>query len=65
MLMENFAPMMFGGLVLVMLIGFPVAFSVSALGMAWGLCARAPIVGSRQSWFDTDFPLRGLLQPAI
>ncbi len=30
MQMENFAPVMFGGLVLIMLIGFPAAFSLSA-----------------------------------
>ena len=30
---ESFAPLMFAGLVLVMLIGFPVAFSLSALGL--------------------------------
>ena len=32
MQMENFAPIMFVGLVFVMLIGFPVAFSLAALG---------------------------------
>ena len=31
MQMENFAPIMFAGLVLIMLIGFPVAFSLAAL----------------------------------
>ena len=36
MSMENFAPLMFAGLILIMLIGFPVAFSLSALGL---LCA--------------------------
>jgi len=29
--MENFAPLMFAGLVFIMLIGFPVAFSLAAL----------------------------------
>ena len=33
MQMENFAPIMFAGLVIVMLIGFPVAFSLAALGL--------------------------------
>jgi TRAP-type mannitol/chloroaromatic compound transport system permease large subunit len=32
MQMENFAPIMFAGLVVVMLVGFPVAFSLAALG---------------------------------
>ena len=32
MQMENFAPIMFAGLVLIMLIGFPVAFSLAARG---------------------------------
>nr|WP_315234381.1 TRAP transporter large permease subunit [uncultured Albidiferax sp.] len=49
MLMENFAPMMFGGLVLIMLIGFPVAFSLSALGMASGLFAI------QMGWFPAVF----------
>ena len=39
MSMQNFAPMMFGGLVLIMLIGFPVAFSLSALGLLSGFIA--------------------------
>ena len=33
MQMENFAPVMFAALVFVMLIGFPVAFSLAALGL--------------------------------
>ncbi|MEY4491313.1 MAG: hypothetical protein RLY41_1119, partial [Pseudomonadota bacterium] len=33
MIMENFAPIMFAGLVLTMLIGFPVAFSLAFLGL--------------------------------
>ena len=40
MSMENFAPLMFGGLILVLLIGFPVAFSLSALGLACGYFRR-------------------------
>ena len=31
--MENFAPIMFTGLIVIMLIGFPVAFSLAALGL--------------------------------
>jgi tripartite ATP-independent transporter DctM subunit len=31
------APLMFGGLIVVMLIGFPVAFSLAALGLGFGL----------------------------
>ena len=34
---ELMAPLMFGGLILVMLIGFPVAFSLAALGLACGV----------------------------
>ncbi len=39
MAMENFAPIMFAGLVVVMLIGFPVAFSLGALGLGCGFYA--------------------------
>src|SRR5450830_921677 len=49
MQMENFAPFMFGGLVLVMLIGFPVAFSLAALGLASGFFAIS------QGWFPAVF----------
>jgi len=34
--LEWMPPLMFGGLVLIMLIGFPVAFSLAALGLAFG-----------------------------
>ncbi|MFE8647079.1 TRAP transporter large permease subunit [Sphingomonas sp. NCPPB 2930] len=47
--MENFAPMMFGGLVLIMLIGFPVAFSLAALGLASGFFAI------EMGWFPASF----------
>jgi tripartite ATP-independent transporter DctM subunit len=47
--MQQFAPLMFAGLVLVMLIGFPVAFSLSALGLACGLFAIS------QGWFPAQF----------
>ncbi len=49
MQMENFAPMMFGGLVLIMLIGFPVAFSLAALGLASGFFAI------EMGWFPASF----------
>jgi tripartite ATP-independent transporter DctM subunit len=39
MLIENFPPLMFAGLVIIMLIGFPVAFSLSALGLGCGFYA--------------------------
>ena len=49
MQMENFAPIMFAGLVLIMLIGFPVAFSLSALGLASGFLAI------EMGWFPASF----------
>ncbi|MDB5891271.1 MAG: dicarboxylate transporter-DctM subunit [Polaromonas sp.] len=49
MQMENFAPFMFAGLVLIMLIGFPVAFSLSALGMFSGFIAI------QMGWFPVSF----------
>ncbi|MET0351095.1 MAG: TRAP transporter large permease subunit [Rhizobacter sp.] len=49
MTMESFAPMMFGGLILIMLIGFPVAFSLSALGL---LCA---FIAIHLGWFQPEF----------
>jgi tripartite ATP-independent transporter DctM subunit len=49
MQMENFAPIMFAGLVITMLIGFPVAFSLAALGMGCGLFAI------QMGWFPTVF----------
>ena len=51
--MENFAPLMFVGLILIMLIGFPVAFSLSALGLISGLFAI------QMGWFPASF-LSGL-----
>ncbi len=53
MSMENFAPLMFAGLILIMLIGFPVAFSLSALGLLCGLIAI------EMHWFPAAF-LTGL-----
>ncbi|WKB50614.1 TRAP transporter large permease [Eleftheria terrae] len=49
MSMENFAPLMFGGLILVMLIGFPVAFSLAALGLLCGFIAI------NMGWFPEAF----------
>jgi tripartite ATP-independent transporter DctM subunit len=49
MSMENFAPLMFAGLILVMLIGFPVAFSLSALGLLCGF------VAIEMGWFPAAF----------
>ena len=49
MQMENFAPLMFVGLVVIMLIGFPVAFSLAALGMGSGFIAI------QMGWFPVSF----------
>src|ERR1700710_2376894 len=49
MQMENFAPFMFGALVFIMLIGFPVAFSLAALGLASGFFAI------EMGWFPGRF----------
>ncbi len=49
MSMENFAPLMFLGLILIMLMGFPVAFSLAALGLMCGFFAVA------QGWFPISF----------
>ena len=46
---ETFAPLMFAGLIFVMLIGFPVAFSLGALGLACGFYAI------HMGWFPTSF----------
>ncbi|MBB3192659.1 tripartite ATP-independent transporter DctM subunit [Roseateles terrae] len=47
--MELFPPLMFAGLILIMLIGFPVAFSLAALGLACGVYAVS------QGWFPPEF----------
>jgi tripartite ATP-independent transporter DctM subunit len=47
--MENFPPYMFGGLILMMLIGFPVAFSLASLGLACGFYAI------QMGWFPSGF----------
>lgn len=49
MQMQQFAPVMFGGLIAVMLIGFPVAFSLAALGLACGFYAI------HMGWFQPEF----------
>jgi tripartite ATP-independent transporter DctM subunit len=36
-IIANMAPLMFGGLVIVLLIGYPVAFSLSAVGLGFGI----------------------------
>ena len=49
MQMEHFPPLMFAGLVIIMLIGFPVAFSLAALGLASGFFAI------EMGWFPAAF----------
>ena len=49
MAIENFPPVMFAGLVCIMLLGFPVAFSLAALGL--GCAAYAIAMG----WFTPVF----------
>jgi tripartite ATP-independent transporter DctM subunit len=49
MSIELFPPLMFLGLILVMLIGFPVAFSLAALGLFCGLYAI------EMGWFSPNF----------
>lgn len=49
MRMEHFAPVMFAGLILVMLLGFPVAFSLAALGLVCGFFAVY------MGWFPAAF----------
>jgi tripartite ATP-independent transporter DctM subunit len=47
--LEWMPPLMFGGLVLTMLIGFPVAFTLAALGISFGF------VAINQGFFDLNF----------
>ncbi len=49
MTMEHFAPVMFAGLIVIMLIGFPVAFSLAALGLFSGFFAI------EMGWFPASF----------
>jgi TRAP-type mannitol/chloroaromatic compound transport system permease large subunit len=53
---ELMAPLMFGGLILVMLIGFPVAFSLAALGLACGVAGI--YLGFFPPEFLSNLPLR-------
>jgi tripartite ATP-independent transporter DctM subunit len=46
---ESFAPLMFAGLIFVLLIGFPVAFSLAALGLLCGFIAI------EMGWFPAAF----------
>ncbi|MEY3783174.1 MAG: hypothetical protein RIS97_1353 [Pseudomonadota bacterium] len=47
--MVNFAPVMFAGLIVIMLIGFPVSFSLAALGLGSALYAI------QMGWFKVEF----------
>ncbi len=49
MQMEHFAPVMFVGLILVLMLGFPVAFSLAALGLGCGYFAVW------MGWFPASF----------
>ncbi len=49
MTMETFAPLMFAGLIFVLLIGFPVSFSLTALGLGCGFYAV------HKGWFPAEF----------
>jgi len=49
MQMDHFPPVMFAGLIVIMLIGFPVAFSLAALGLASGFFAI------HMGWFPAAF----------
>jgi tripartite ATP-independent transporter DctM subunit len=53
--MQHFAPFMFGALVLVLLLGFPVAFSLAALGLVSGFFAIE--MGWLQLQFMAALPL--------
>ena len=47
-LIANIAPLMFGGLVVTLLLGFPVAFSLGAVGIVFGL------IGIKLGLLDTS-----------
>ena len=49
MTMDQFPPIMFAGLIIIMLIGFPVAFSLAALGLGSGFYAI------QMGWFPAAF----------
>jgi tripartite ATP-independent transporter DctM subunit len=54
--MQTMAPLMFAGLIVVMLIGFPVAFSLAALGLVSGFIAIE--LGFFPAQFMANLPLR-------
>ena len=54
--MQNMAPLMFGSLVIVMLIGFPVAFSLAALGLFAGIVSIE--LGFFPAQYMANLPLR-------
>jgi tripartite ATP-independent transporter DctM subunit len=54
--LNNMAPLMFGALVFVMLIGFPVAFSLAALGLSAG--ALSIWLGFFPAQYMSNLPLR-------
>jgi tripartite ATP-independent transporter DctM subunit len=54
--LQNMAPLMFGALVVVMLIGFPVAFSLAALGLVAGGIGVA--LGFFPAQYMSNLPLR-------
>ena len=49
MTIEQFPPMMFAGLIIILLIGFPVAFSLATLGLG---CAFYAV---HMGWFNPQF----------
>jgi tripartite ATP-independent transporter DctM subunit len=49
MTMQQFAPLMFIGLIIIMLIGYPVAFSLAALGLGCGFFAI------HMGWFPANY----------
>ncbi len=55
-LMQNFAPIMFCGLIVFLLIGFPVAFSLAACGLFFGLIGIE--LGLLPAHLEQAFPLR-------
>ncbi|MBA4267151.1 MAG: C4-dicarboxylate ABC transporter, partial [Comamonadaceae bacterium] len=62
MLSNNFVPLMFGGLIVFLLAGFPVAFSLAATGLFFGLIGME--IGLFPSNLFQALPLRvfGIMQ---
>jgi tripartite ATP-independent transporter DctM subunit len=54
--MQHLAPMMFGGLIVAMLVGFPVAFTLGGLGLGFGFYAVSQ--GFFPEAFMANLPLR-------